>query len=431
MIALDEFRKRAQNVKDNFLKRANGNELTEMIDDVIATDKSCNELRSQIETCRAVRNRKSEEIGRLISTGDKEGASKISKEVSELKEELTRLEGEYSGVNDKLRFLITGLPNLLDATVPFGRDSNDNPVVREWGTPRQFAFDPKDHKALGEGLDILDLERGTKITGAGFPAYKGAGALLERALINFMLELHTTKHGYTEMWLPFIVNRDTMFGTGQLPKFENDLFWAENGKYGLIPTAEVPLTNYYRNEILKEDDLPLYLTAYSPCFRQEAGQHGEETRGLIRVHQFNKVEMVKISHPDTSYYELEKMVENAEKVLQLLGLPYRVITLCSGDTGFCAAKTYDLEVWLPSQNKYREISSCSNCTDFQARRMNLRFKSKVTGKNHFVHTLNGSGIAVGRTWVAIMENYQQEDGSLLIPKILQPYMYGLEKIVNY
>jgi len=368
MIALEKFRKRARQVKDNLLKRANGPELIEMVDKIIACDKECNSILRQIELLRSQRNKKSDEVGKLMTKGDKESGIRISKEVSELKKKLTRLEDAYRDKDNELHISLSGLPNLLHDTVPQGTDSNDNPVIRKWGTHGDFTFTPKDHKALGEELGILDLERGAKITGAGFPVYKGAGALLERALINFMLELHTTKHGYTEMWLPFIVNRDTMFGTGQLPKFENDLFWAEDGKYGLIPTAEVPLTNYYRNEILQEDDLPKYLTAYTPCFRQEAGQHGEETRGLIRVHQFNKVELVKISHPDTSFEELEKLTANAEKVLQLLDLPYRVITLCSSDTGFSAAKTYDLEVWLPSQNQYREISSCSNCTDFQASR---------------------------------------------------------------
>ena len=428
MIAIEEFRLRNRQVKENLANRANGAEMLVIIDKIITLDKECTGLLNQIEILRSQRNKKSDEVGKLMAKGDKITGAAISKEVSELKERIAGLEAIYRDKEKELRDLLSGLPNLLHTSVPAGVDSNDNPVVREWGNPVHFSFTPKDHKALGEGLGILDLERGAKITGAGFPAYKGAGALLERALINFMLELHTTRHGYTEMWLPFIVNRDTMFGTGQLPKFEKDLFWAEDGKYGLIPTAEVPLTNYYRDEILPEDELPKYLTAYTPCFRQEAGQHGEETRGLIRVHQFNKVELVKICLPDNSNDELEKMTANAEKVLQLLELPYRVITLCSGDTGFCAAKTYDIEVWLPSQNKFREISSCSNCTDFQARRMNLRYKNKTTGKNHLVHTLNGSGIAVGRTWVAIMENYQQEDGSVIIPPILRPYMYGLGKI---
>lgn len=428
MIALEEFRKRAVQLKDNLQKRANGQDYLGMIDKIIAIDEECVGILRQVEVLRAQRNKKSDKVGKLMATGDQKSANSISKGVGELKEELARWEKVYRDKDNELRIFMSGLPNLLHDSVPQGADSNDNPVIREWGAHGAFSFTPKDHKALGEELGILDLERGAKITGAGFPLYKGAGALLERALINFMLALHTTKHGYTEMWLPFIVNRDTMFGTGQLPKFENDLFWAEDGKYGLIPTAEVPLTNYYRNEILPEDELPKYLTAYTPCFRQEAGQHGEETRGLIRVHQFNKVELVKICHPDNSFEELEKLTANAEEVLQLLGLPYRVIKLCSGDTGFSAAKTYDIEVWLPSQNKYKEISSCSNCTDFQARRMNLRFKSKTTGKNHLVHTLNGSGLAVGRTWVAIMENYQQEDGSVLIPEALQPYMHGIKKI---
>ena len=430
MNAIDVFRKIPDIVKDNLIKRASGQIWIEMVDEVIKIDQTCGKLLVRLETFRAERNKKSEEISKCKDLLDYEKGELLSTEAIELKTSISKLETEYAIKTAELKSILTNIPNLLSDSVPNGVNSDSNPVVREWGIFPRFDFIPNDHKFIGEYLGILDLERGVKITGAGFPAYKGTGALLERALINFMLELHTTQHGYTEMWLPFIVNRDSMYGTGQLPKFENDLFWAENGKFGLIPTAEVPLTNYYRNEILQEDELPKYLTAYTPCFRQEAGQHGEETRGLIRVHQFNKVELVKISHPKSSYDELEKMVKNAEKVLQLLELPYRVITLCSGDTGFCAAKTYDLEVWLPSQNKYREISSCSNCTDFQARRMNLRYKSKSTGKNHFVHTLNGSGIAVGRTWVAIMENYQQKDGTVIVPKVLRPYMYGLEKITK-
>ena len=324
-------------------------------------------------------------------------------------------------------FLLT-VPNLPAADVPVGRSEEDNVVVRTWGEPQSYPFVPKPHWEIGEALGILDFERGAKLTGARFTLYRGAGARLERALINFMLDLHTEKHNYVEMLPPFMVNRESMTGTGQLPKFEDDLFRIEGMDYFLIPTAEVPVTNIHRGEILKGADLPVCYTAYTPCFRKEAGSYGKDTRGLIRQHQFNKVELVKFVRPADSYNELEKLVADAEEVLQLLELPYRTMKLCTGDIGFSAAMTYDLEVWLPGQNTYREISSCSNFEDFQARRASIRFREDEKSKPEFVHTLNGSGLAVGRTLVAILENYQQEDGTVMIPSALRPYMGGLENI---
>ncbi len=328
-----------------------------------------------------------------------------------------------------MRELLAVLPNLPDASVPVGADEAANVEIRRFGDAREFDFEPQDHVDLATNLGILELERATKITGARFAILNGAGARLSRALINFMLDVHTTEHGYTETLPPFLVNRNSLFGTGQLPKFEEDLFHlTDERNFALIPTAEVPVTNYHAEEILDAADLPKYYTAYSPCFRSEAGSHGRDTRGLIRQHQFEKVELVKICLPEDSADEHEKLTNDAEKILQKLGLPYRTLVLSSGDMGFAAAKTYDIEVWLPSQNTFREISSCSNCTDFQARRMNLRFKRAGNQKPEFAHTLNGSGLAVGRTWIAILENYQQADGSILIPNALRPYLNGLEKI---
>ncbi len=428
MIALKKIRENAEFIKENLEQRDNGKIYSNQIDQIVLLDKKCRNLKAQVEKLRSERNATSAKISLLFNNGAQDQANKLKQKVSLLKSQLVKLEKQLQTESINLQRFLNTLPNLLHKDTPIGKDSKDNVIIKKWGTIPEFSFKPQNHKMIGEALEIIDLERGAKITGSGFPAYKGYGALLERALINFMIDLHTTQHNYQEMWTPFMVNQDSMYGTGQLPKFKDDLFWIEGSKYGLVPTAEVPLTNFYRNEILLDVDLPKYFTAYTPCFRQEAGQHGEETRGLIRVHQFNKVELVKICKPENSYIELEKLTKNAEKVLQLLNLPYRIITLCSGDTGFSAAKTYDIEVWLPSQNKYREISSCSNCTDFQARRMNLKYKEKLTGKTNFVHTLNGSGLAVGRTWVAIIENYQQEDGSIIIPKVLRSYMHGLEQI---
>lgn len=376
-----------------------------------------------------LRNAASKEIGGLMQSGKKDEAEAKKAEVAGLKDQQAEFEKARDAADAEMRELMSGLPNLPAADVPVGKDESANIEVRKWGEPREFDFEPKDHVDLGEALGILDLERATKIAGARFAILNGAGARLERALINFMLDVHTTEHGYAETLPPFLVNETALFGTGQLPKFADDLFHIrDERKFALIPTAEVPVTNYHAEEILDAKDLPKYYTAYTPCFRSEAGSYGRDTRGLIRQHQFEKVELVKLTLPEESENEHEKLTADAERILQLLGLPYRTVILSTGDMGFGARKTYDIEVWLPSQQTYREISSCSNCGDFQARRMNLRFRRAGGAKPEFVHTLNGSGLAVGRTWIAILENYQQADGSIAIPEVLQPFMNGLEKI---
>lgn len=383
------------------------------------------EIIAEVEAMKALRNTVTAEISALKR--NKQDASDKIAEMQVVGEKIATLDNEGREVETKLRDIALMLPNITDESVPVGADENDNPEKRRWGTIPEFSYEPKAHWDIGEALDILDFERAAKLSGARFTFYKGLGARLERSLINFMLDLHTEKHGYTEMITPYMVTRETMTGTGQLPKFEEDVYKLEGLDYFLIPTAEVTMTNYYGNEILSGEELPKYFTAFTACFRAEAGSAGRDTRGLIRQHQFNKVEMVKLSTPETSYDELEKLTDNAEEVLRLLELPYRVITLCTGDIGFGSAKTYDVEVWMPSQYKYREISSCSNMTDFQARRANIRFRREPKGKPEFVHTLNGSGLAVGRTVAAILENCQQEDGSVLVPKVLQKYM-GCEVI---
>ena len=379
------------------------------------------------ETLKALRNSVSDLIGR---TKDKSQVQDKILEMRDVSQKIKVLDEELNQVDEQLNYFLLTVPNLPHATTPIGRSESDNVVVRSWGEPQELPFTAKPHWDLGEDLGILDFERGAKITGARFTLYRGAGARLERALINLMLDLHTGEHGYQEVLPPFMVNRDSMQGTGQLPKFEDDLFKLVDPEFYLIPTAEVPVTNIHRGEILKKSDLPISYCAYTPCFRREAGSYGKDTRGLIRQHQFNKVELVKFVHPSRSDAELETLTGHAEKVLQLLGLPYRVMALCSGDIGFSSAKTYDLEVWLPGQSCYREISSCSNFGDFQARRASIRFREDEKGKPEFVHTLNGSGLAAGRTLVAVLENYQQEDGSVLIPPALLPYMGGLERIVR-
>ena len=384
------------------------------------------EIIQEVEQLKAHRNAVSDEIAQLKR--NKESADDKIAEMKKVGDQIADLDNRGRDVETKLRDIALRLPNMCDPSVPVGNDENDNPEMRKWSTPRQFDFPIQAHWDLGESLDILDFERATKESGARFTIYKGFGARMERALINFMLDLHCDKQGYTEMMTPYMVTTDTLTGTGQLPKFAEDMYKVEGQDYFLIPTAEVTLTNYHSGEILKEEDLPKYYTAFTACFRSEAGSAGRDTRGLIRQHQFNKVEMVKIVHPDHSWDELEKLTDNAEEVLRLLELPHRVITLCTGDIGFGSAKTYDVEVWMPAQNTYREISSCSNMTDFQARRANIRFRRNGKGKPEFVHTLNGSGLAVGRTVAAILENYQEEDGSVRIPKVLQPYMGGLEVI---
>ncbi|MBE3587905.1 MAG: serine--tRNA ligase [Thermoanaerobacteraceae bacterium] len=371
------------------------------------------------------RNVVSEEIGRLKKAGRE--AQDMVLEMRQVSQQIKELDEEIRDLEEQIQVALLNIPNMPHASVPVGRDDADNVEVRRWGDPRQFDFPARAHWDLGEGLDILDFERGTKVTGARFSFYKGVGARLERAVINFMLDLHIKEHGYVEVFPPFVVNSDSMIGTGQLPKFAEDMFKLEGRDYYLIPTAEVPVTNLYRDEILPAEKLPIYHCAYSACFRAEAGAAGRDTRGLIRQHQFNKVELVKFTRPEDSYDELEKLTADAERVLQLLGLPYRVVILCTGDLGFSSAKTYDLEVWLPSYGAYKEISSCSNFEDFQARRANIRFK-EGKAKPQFVHTLNGSGLAVGRTVAAILENYQQPDGSVLIPEALVPYMGGITAI---
>lgn len=374
------------------------------------------------------RNAASREIGTLMQAGNRDEAETKKAEIAGLRDKQSELERLRDEADAAMHDLLAGLPNIPAADVPVGPDESANQEVRRWGTPREFDFEVKDHVDLGTALGILDLERAAKIAGARFAILNGAGARMERALVNFMLEVQTREHGYTETLPPFLVNREALFGTNQLPKFEDDLFHIKDERgFALIPTAEVPVTNYHAGEILDEADLPMYYTAYTPCFRSEAGSYGRDTRGLIRQHQFEKVELVKLCKPEDSEAEHEKLTADAERILQLLELPYRTVVLSTGDMGFGARKTYDIEVWLPSQNTFREISSCSNCGDFQARRMNTRFR-RTGGKPEFVHTLNGSGLAVGRTWIAIIENYQQADGSITIPSALRPFMGGIDRI---
>ena len=408
---------------------ANRNFPPDILDRFAEMDADRRRIISESDAINQQRNAASKEIGDLMKSGDRETADAKKAEVAGLKERQAELEKQRDAAEAEMRDLLANLPNMPSDDVPVGADESANVEIRKWGEPREFDFEVKDHVDLGESLGILDLERATKIAGARFAILNGAGARLERALINFMLDLHTREHGYTETLPPFMVNRTALFGTGQLPKFAEDLFHlTDERQFALIPTAEVPVTNYHAEEILDAKDLPKHYTAYTPCFRSEAGSYGRDTRGLIRQHQFEKVELVKITLPEESEAEHETLTANAERVLQLLGLPYRTIVLSTGDMGFGARKTYDIEVWMPSQNTYREISSCSNCGDFQARRMNLRFRRGGGSKPEFAHTLNGSGLAVGRTWIAILENYQRADGSIEIPAILQPYMNGLTEI---
>jgi seryl-tRNA synthetase len=428
MLDLRFVRENAELVTAGLARRGIRLDLTEFL----SLDAKRRAAQQEIETLRRRRNEVSEEIGRLKKAGQP-----AEDKVAEMRAEgdqIAALENSTREVEESQRNILLTIPNLPHASVPDGKDENDNKEIRRWspsgGEPPKFTFEPKPHWDLAEYLDIIDFDRAAKITGARFALYKGMGARLERALINFMLDLHTSEHGYLEVLPPFMVNKASMTATGQLPKFEEELFKVENGTYFLIPTAEVPVTNIHRDEILPEEILPVLYTAYTPCFRREAGSYGKDTRGLIRQHQFNKVELVKFSRPDNSYEELEKLTANAEEVLKRLGLSYRVIVLCTGDMGFSAAKTYDIEVWLPAQKKYREISSCSNFEDFQARRGNIRYKAKGGKKTELVHTLNGSGLAVGRTVVAILENFQQADGSVVIPEALRPYMGGVDRITR-
>lgn len=391
-----------------------------------ALDARRRDLLQEVETLRNERNTVSKEIGDRKKR--KADAADLIARMGEVSARIKDLDAILEETESALEAIVMTMPNVTHDSVVRGTSSEDNPVVRTWGDLPRFAFPPRPHWELGESLGILDFARGAKIAGARFTLYRGAGALLERAIINFMLDLHTGEHGYTEILPPFLANRESMTGTGQLPKFAEDLFKIEGLDYYLIPTAEVPVTNIHREEILNEKDLPIHYVAYSPCFRAEAGSYGKDTRGLIRQHQFNKVEMVKFATPETSYEELEKLTANAEEVLRRLEIPFRTVSLCTADLGFSSAKTYDVEAWMPGQDAYREISSCSNFEDFQARRAAIRFRREATGKVEFVHTLNGSGLAAGRTTVAVLENYQQSDGSILIPKALRPYMGGREKI---
>ncbi len=383
---------------------------------------------TEAENLKAKRNRASEQIAQLKK--NKQDATTLIEDTKSLREQIQEQEKVAEQLDAELRGLLVGIANVPHASVPVGSTSEDNQEVRRWGEPPKFNFAPKPHWELGEALGILDLERAAKLTGARFAVYWDLGAKLERALANFMLDLHTREHGYTEVLPPYMVNADSMYGTGQLPKFEADLFKVPHGDKNLylVPTAEVPVTNLYRDEVLEAARLPISLTAYTPCFRSEAGSYGKDVRGIIRQHQFQKVELVKFARPEQSYEELEKLTHDAETILQKLGLHYRVVTLCTGDMGFSSAKTYDLEVWLPGQQLFREISSCSNFEAYQARRANIRYKPAGKGKTEFVHTLNGSGLAIGRTWVAIVENYQQADGSVLVPEALKPYLGGIEAI---
>jgi seryl-tRNA synthetase len=424
MLEAKYIREHIDEVKEKLVLR----DQTINLDRFLAIDEERRRTIQEWEKLRALQKKVSDEV----SKKKKEGidASELIGEMKKVSQELKRLDEVVEEKQKALQDLLLVIPNLPHQSVPKGKDSSDNVEVRRWGEIPKFDFEPKPHWDLGEELGILDFKAGAKIAGARFTLYWDLGAKLERALINFMLDLHTQEHGYREVLPPFMVNRLTMTGTGQLPKFEEELFKVEGTDYFLIPTAEVPVTNIHQEEVLEEDALPLYYTAYTPCFRKEAGSYGKDTRGLIRQHQFNKVELVKFTKPEYSYDELEKLLSDAEEVLKRLKLHYRVVNLCTGDLGFSAAKTYDIEVWLPGQNTFKEISSCSNFEDFQARRAKIRYRLSGKSKTEYVHTLNGSGLAVGRTLVAILENYQQADGSVMIPEVLRHYLYGVERIVK-
>ena len=418
MLDMKWIREHPDEVREMLERRRNNFPLGSLLE----ADSRRRDLLADVEALKAQRNEGSRRVGEARKKG--EDAEGLMEDMRLLGDRVASIDEKISALDLQMEEWLSQIPNRPHASVPVGAGEEDNVVVRTWGEPRTFDFDPKPHWELGETLGILDFERGVKLAESRFTVLKGAGARMERALINFMLDLHTREHGYTEFVTPFLVNSATMRGTGQLPKFAEDLYRCLGDDLWLIPTAEVPLTNLHAGETLLESDLPKLYTAYTPCFRREAGTYGRDVRGILRQHQFSKVELVKLCPPATSYDELETLTANAEKVLQLLELPYRVVSLCTGDMGFSAAKTYDLEVWLPSQGKYREISSCSNCEDFQARRMGTRYRPAGGGKAQFLHTLNGSGIAVGRCLIAVMENYQQADGSVKIPEKLQPWMGG-------
>ncbi|ACX51188.1 seryl-tRNA synthetase [Ammonifex degensii KC4] len=423
MLDLKFIRRQPEVVKEALRRRGYPENL---VDELLAVDARWREKLTYLQELRSEHNRVSEEIARRKQAGDE--AVELIAAMRELSDRIEDLAKEVGALERELQERLLEIPNIPHPSVPYGEDAEDNVEVRRWGEPRRFSFPPRPHWEIGEITGVLDFARGVKVAGTRFVFYRGLGAALERALINFMLDLHTREHGYEEVFPPFLVNRESMVGTGQLPKFAEDMFKVEGEDFYLIPTAEVPVTNLHREEILDGGQLPLKYVAYSACFRAEAGAAGRETRGLIRQHQFNKVELVKFCRPEQSEEELEKLVADAEEVLKRLGLPYRVVVLCTGDLGFAAAKTYDIEVWLPSYGAYKEISSCSNFGDFQARRANIRYRPHPKAKAAFVHTLNGSGLAVGRTVAAILENYQEEDGSVVIPPALRPYMGGVERI---
>ena len=424
MLDIKRIREDFDNVKKAVESRGKGDY---NIGHAIELDDKRRELLGQVEALKAKQNRDSRQIPKMKKAG--EDTTELMAEMKKLSDEIAALDEQVKDVQKELRDLLLGIPNTPNPDDPIGKDDSDNVEIRRWGEPRVFDFEHKAHWDIGTDLDILDFDRAAKLSGARFTVYKGAGARLERALINFMLNLHTEEQGYQEILPPFMVGRTAMTGTGQLPKFEDDMFYIPDKDEFLIPTAEVPVTNLRADEIIDFAELPICYTAYTPCFRKEAGSAGRDTRGLVRQHQFNKVEMVKMVAPETSYDELEKLTNDAEAVLQALNIPYRVIILSTGDTGFSSAKTYDIEVWMPSYGRYVEISSCSNFEDFQARRANIRFRREPKAKPEFVHTLNGSGLAVGRTFAAILENYQNADGSVTIPEVLRPYM-GTDKITK-
>lgn len=425
MLDLKRIRNNPEEIKTGLLGRSKDFNVS-LVDELISLDEKRRGILVEVENLKSRRNQVSSEIPKRKKAG--EDVAPIMAEMKKLGEDVKAFDGEVAEIDEKIKDILLSFPNIPNKDVPEGASDADNVEIRKWGEPTNFNFEPQAHWDLGTNLNIFDWERAGKITGSRFTVYKGLGAKLERAIISYFLDTHTEESGYTEILPPFMVNRDSMMGTGQLPKFEEDAFKVTDTDYFLIPTAEVPVTNLYRDEILNGADLPIKHAAYSACFRAEAGSAGRDTRGLIRQHQFNKVELVKVTKPEQSYEELERLTQDAEKVLQGLGLPYRVVKLCKGDLGFSSATTYDIEVWMPSYNKYVEISSCSNFEDFQARRANIKYKETPKDKPNFAHTLNGSGVAIGRTVAAILENYQKEDGTIVIPEALRPYMGGRTEI---
>ncbi|MHC6178282.1 serine--tRNA ligase [Clostridium sp. JNZ X4-2] len=425
MLDLKKIRNNPEEIKKQLTNRGEDFDLSD-IDKVISLDEKRRKILVEVESLKNKRNQDSSEIAKLKRNGG--NADNLVTEMKEVSDKIKQYDVQLSEVNDKIEYIMLRIPNIPNPAVPEGKTDEDNVEIRRWSEPTKFDFEPKAHWDIGTDLNILDFERGGKVSGSRFTFYRGLGARLERAVITYYLDFHTEKHGYEELFPPYMVNRTSMIGTGQLPKFEEDAFRVANNDFFLIPTAEVPVTNFYRNEVLKGEDLPIKHVAYSACFRAEAGSAGRDTRGIIRQHQFNKVEMVKFTKPEQSYEELEKLTNDAEDVLKGLKLPYRVVRICKGDLGFTAALKYDIEVWMPSYNRYVEISSCSNFEDFQARRANIKYKETPKDKPKYVHTLNGSGVAIGRTVAAILENYQQADGSVVIPELLRPYMGGKEVI---